>query len=138
MRRYAKPLQDCSPDLIGRPPRLTPAEEWNLFRYRQSGVAIKTCASFFRVSVPTANRIIAMFRERDSRDEAKSWWRETADASDRIAKLITNIPGWDGYEHSRETQEKLRVAAALLNQALPLLEVVSKQTAHRGSEVAHG
>jgi hypothetical protein len=50
---------------MGRPPRLSHADEFELYCYRQSGVAIKTCASFFRVSVPTANRIIAKFRRYD-------------------------------------------------------------------------
>ena len=48
---------------MGRPPRLSQADEWELYCYRKSGIAIKTCASMFRVSVPTANRIIARFRE---------------------------------------------------------------------------
>jgi hypothetical protein len=63
MRRYAKELLDLPPGRIGRPPRLSQADEWNLYCYRKAGIAIKTCASMFRVSVPTANRIIAKFRE---------------------------------------------------------------------------
>ncbi len=62
MRRYAKAVQVCPHGRMGRPPRLTHADEWNLYCYRKSGIAIKTCASMFRVSVPTANRIIAKFR----------------------------------------------------------------------------
>ena len=54
---------------IGRPPRLSRADEWELFCYRKSGMSIKQCASFFRVSVPTANRIIAKFRAYESRVE---------------------------------------------------------------------
>jgi hypothetical protein len=54
---------------IGRPPRLRRRDEWQLYCYRKSGVSIKTCASMFRVSVPTANRIIAKFREYDARVE---------------------------------------------------------------------
>lgn len=53
----------------GRPPRLRRADEWELYCYRKSGVPIKTCASMWRVSVPTANRIIAKFREYDARVE---------------------------------------------------------------------
>jgi hypothetical protein len=53
----------------GRPPRLRRADEFELYCYRKSGVSIKTCASMFRVSVPTANRIIAKFREWDERVE---------------------------------------------------------------------
>lgn len=49
----------------GRPPVLSRAEEWELYCYRKSGIAIKTCASMWRVSVPTANRIIAKFRAYD-------------------------------------------------------------------------
>lgn len=51
----------------GRPPRLKHADEWELYCYRKSGVAIKTCAAMYRVSVPTANRIIAKFRAYDER-----------------------------------------------------------------------
>ena len=54
---------------IGRPPRLSHADEFELYCYRKSGVPIKTCASFFRVSVPTANRIIAKFRHYDEQIE---------------------------------------------------------------------
>lgn len=53
----------------GRPPRLRRVDEWELYCYRKSGVSIKTCASMFRVSVPTANRIIAKFRAYDERVE---------------------------------------------------------------------
>jgi hypothetical protein len=53
----------------GRPPALRRADEWELYCYRKSGISIKTCASMFRVSVPTANRIIAKFRDYDSRVE---------------------------------------------------------------------
>lgn len=50
----------------GRPPRLSRRDEWELYRYRKAGASIKTCAGMFRVSVPTANRIIAKFREHDA------------------------------------------------------------------------
>lgn len=53
----------------GRPPRLRRVEEWELYCYRKSGMSIKQCASFWRVSVPTANRIIAKFRQYESRVE---------------------------------------------------------------------
>ena len=53
----------------GRPPALLRRDEWELYCYRKSGVAIKTCAAMFRVSVPTANRIIAKFRAYDERVE---------------------------------------------------------------------
>lgn len=54
---------------MGRPPRLSRADEWELYCYRKAGNSIKICASMFRVSVPTANRIIAKFREYDQRIE---------------------------------------------------------------------
>ena len=53
----------------GRPPVLARRDEWELYCYRKSGMSIKQCASFFRVSVPTANRIIAKFREHEARVE---------------------------------------------------------------------
>ncbi len=54
---------------IGRPPRLSHADEFELYCYRKSGLSIKTCASMWRVSVPTANRIIAKFRDYDEHIE---------------------------------------------------------------------
>lgn len=54
---------------MGRPPRLSRADEWQLYCYRKSGIAIKTCASMWRVSVPTANRIIAKFKAYDAHVE---------------------------------------------------------------------
>jgi hypothetical protein len=54
---------------MGRPPVLSHSDEWELYCYRKSGVAIKTCASFFRVSVPTVHRIIAKFKAYDARVE---------------------------------------------------------------------
>lgn len=54
---------------IGRPPRLSHADEFELYCYRKSGLSIKTCASMWRVSVPTANRIIAKFRGYDEQIE---------------------------------------------------------------------
>lgn len=54
---------------MGRPPRLSHADEFELYCYRKSGVPIKTCAGMYRVSVPTANRIIAKFRDQAARVE---------------------------------------------------------------------
>lgn len=70
MRRYAKPIEDRPPLRTGRPPALSRRDEWELYLYRKSGVSIKGCASFFRVSVPTANRIIAKFKAYDERVES--------------------------------------------------------------------
>lgn len=49
-----------------------------------------------------------------------------ASASDRIGKLLTEIPGWNGYEYSGETQNELRQAAAFLRQVIVLLEQARK------------
>jgi hypothetical protein len=38
--------------------------------YRKAGNPIKICAAMFRVSVPTANRIIAKFKAYDERVES--------------------------------------------------------------------
>ena len=70
MRRYANmDWVDRAPGRNGRPPTLSPADEFELYLYRKAGVAIKACASFFHVSVPTAKRIIAKFRSYDDRIE---------------------------------------------------------------------
>jgi hypothetical protein len=34
-------------------------------------------------------------------------WQHAADNSDRIAELLTEIPGWRGYPYSGETMEEL-------------------------------
>lgn len=47
----------------GRPPKLSHRDEFDLYCYRKAGASIKTCAGMFRVSVPTANRIIAKFEK---------------------------------------------------------------------------
>jgi hypothetical protein len=62
-RQKGSRAESPNPRITGRPPRLSRTDEWELYCYRKSGVAIKTCASMFRVSVPTANRIIAKFRD---------------------------------------------------------------------------
>jgi hypothetical protein len=65
---------------MGRPPRLSHADEFELYCYRKSGVSIKTCASMWRVSVPTANRIIAKFRGHDAQMEPLRALRESMNA----------------------------------------------------------
>jgi hypothetical protein len=57
--------------------------------------------------------------------EICSPWQQAADASDRIEELISEIPGWDGYELLEETQIELRQAAVLLHQAIGLLSRAS-------------
>lgn len=67
--RHVEQSMNESKVRTGRPPRLRRVEEWELYCYRKSGMSIKQCASFWRVSVPTANRIIAKFRAYESRVE---------------------------------------------------------------------
>lgn len=67
---------------MGRPPRLSRSEEWELYCYRKSGVPIKTCASMWRVSVPTVNRIVAKLRDYDARVEPLA--REFRDMIDSL------------------------------------------------------
>lgn len=66
---HVEPTMDESKVRTGRPPALSRRDEWQLYCYRKSDVPIKTCASMFRVSVPTANRIIAKFKAYESRVE---------------------------------------------------------------------
>jgi hypothetical protein len=68
-RERAVPREAESKVRMGRPSRLSHRDEFELYCYRKSGVAIKTCAGMYRVSVPTANRIIAKFRRYDERVE---------------------------------------------------------------------
>lgn len=58
-------------------------------------------------------------------------WQLAADASDRIAELIDEIPGWDGYQYADITQGELRYAIVLLQEAIPLLEQASRREAKR-------
>jgi ABC-type antimicrobial peptide transport system ATPase subunit len=60
-----------------------------------------------------------------------SSWQLAADASDRIGELMTEIPGWKGYECSVETQAEMRRATALLQEAIPLLEQASEREERR-------
>jgi transposase InsO family protein len=68
--------------VTGRPPALSPADEFELYLYRKQGAAsLKTIASMWRVSVPTAKRIIAKFRRYDARlEQSAREFRATAEA----------------------------------------------------------
>lgn len=61
--------EGSKPDVGGRPPRLSRADEFELYRYRMAGVAQKTVADMFHVSVPTVKRIMRRFREHNARLE---------------------------------------------------------------------
>jgi hypothetical protein len=67
--RNVEHTMDDSKVRTGRPPALSRREEWELYCYRKSGLSIKTCASMWRVSVPTANRIIAKFSDYEAHVE---------------------------------------------------------------------
>ena len=70
---------------IGRPTALSHADQFELYAYRKTGVAIKTCASMFRVSVPTAKRIIAKFRSYDQQiEQVAREYRATVEAGARL------------------------------------------------------
>jgi hypothetical protein len=57
----------------------------------------------------------------------RSPWGPVAEASDEIAELVTDIPGWSGHRHSIESQAELHRAAELLKQAIPLLKRVCER-----------
>lgn len=67
--------------------------------------------------------------------EICSPWQQAADASDRIEELLTEIPGWDGYELLEATQIELRQAAALLHQVIGLLAQASAREVPRCDEL---
>jgi hypothetical protein len=63
--------------------------------------------------------------------EARSPWRELADAIHRAAGLIERIPGWDGYVCAPETDLELRGAAALVQRAVFYLHAAAAREAPR-------
>jgi hypothetical protein len=58
-------------------------------------------------------------------------WQQVSDASDRIAELVDEIPGWEGYQLAAATCSELRQAAALLQQAIELLTASSARESAR-------
>lgn len=60
-----------------------------------------------------------------------SHWQFAADASDRIAELMDEIPGWESYEYAGGTEDELRRAVALLQGAIPLLERAARREQQR-------
>lgn len=115
----------------GRPPRLRPADEWELYCYRKSGIVIKTCASMFRVSVPTANRIIAKFRAYDER--AAPLAREFRE---KLAALRSDAAALDVARFNRNDPRPPDAARALalLGEAQRLLDgLVERGEVEEGS-----
>jgi len=76
---------------------LKQADEWELYCYRKAGNSIKICASMFRVSVPTANRIIAKFREYDER--AEPLIRELREKTQALRDLGRSVAAKPGVAH---------------------------------------
>jgi len=63
--------------------------------------------------------------------EARSPWQQVADAIDRAAGLIEQIPGWDSYQCAPETDLELRGAAALVQRAVLYLRAAAAREAPR-------
>lgn len=51
-------------ETAGRPPTLTPVQEFEIRRYREAGASIKQCASMFEISVTTVYRVLAKQRKK--------------------------------------------------------------------------
>jgi hypothetical protein len=63
--------------------------------------------------------------------ETRSAWQQVADAIDRAAGLIEQIPGRDGYQCAPETDLELRGAAALVQRAVLYLRAAAAREAPR-------
>ncbi len=63
--------------------------------------------------------------------ETRSPWQQVADAIDRAAGLIEQIPGWDSYRCAPETDLELRGAAALVQRAVLYLRAAAAREAPR-------
>jgi hypothetical protein len=63
--------------------------------------------------------------------EPRSPWQQVADAIDRAAGLIEQIPRWDSYQCSPETDLELRGAAALVQRAVLYLRAAAAREAPR-------
>jgi len=63
--------------------------------------------------------------------ETRSPWQQVADAIDRAAGLIEQIPGCGSYQCAPETDLELRGAAALVQRALLYLRTAAAREAPR-------
>lgn len=63
--------------------------------------------------------------------ETHSPWWQVADAIDRVAGLIDQIPGWHGYQCAPETDLELRTVAALMQRAELYLRSATAREAPR-------
>ena len=58
-------------------------------------------------------------------------WQKAADAIDRAAQLITDVPSFYGYRHASETELDLSAAAVLVQRALGYLRSAAAREAPR-------
>lgn len=63
--------------------------------------------------------------------ESRSSWQQAAEAVDRAAQTISDIPGFYGYELAAETDLDLRAAAVLMHRALGYLCAAASREAPR-------
>lgn len=63
--------------------------------------------------------------------ETRSSWQQAAEAIDRAAQTISDIPGFYGYELAPETDLDLRAAAVLVHRALGYLCTAASREAPR-------
>ena len=63
--------------------------------------------------------------------ETRSPRQQAADAVDRVAGLIDQIPGWHGYQCTPDTDLELRAVAALMQRAVIYLRSAAAREAPR-------
>ena len=63
--------------------------------------------------------------------EHRNSWQQVADAIDRAAGLIEQIPGWNSYQCAPETDLELRGAAVLVQRAVLYLRAAAAREAPR-------
>jgi len=63
--------------------------------------------------------------------ESRNSWQQAAEAIDRAAQTISDIPGFYGYELAPETDLDLRAAAVLVHRALGYLCTAASREAPR-------
>ena len=63
--------------------------------------------------------------------ETRSSWQQVAEAIDRAAQTIADIPGFYGYDLAPETDLDLRAAAVLVQRALGYLSTAASREAPR-------
>ncbi len=51
-------------ETVGRPPALTPLQEFEMRQFREAGMTIKQCEAYFQVSRATVFRVLAKQRKK--------------------------------------------------------------------------